>query len=252
MPPKKDATSKSKKEPKKELKKDTKKVGKNVKFTNDENINTTKNAPTKENYPSRLGLNLDEDEIEKETELETEVEVETEKDIEEITEEHEEEDNIDEDHEVGDEIEYDEEEIDNIDDLYEDEDEDGIKIKKNKKKNKKKKDDDDDELKLEDEECEYDYSEIYDEKKEEPYTVVENSQRISLSKLTIYEKVNLIATRAKQISLGAKVNIKNTTGLNPIKIAELELENKVIPMKIKRILPDNKVEIWKLSELEID
>jgi len=26
----------------------------------------------------------------------------------------------------------------------------------------------------------------------------------------------------------------------------------MIPMKIKRILPDNKVEIWKLSELEIE
>ena len=242
MPPKKDATSKSKKEPKKEPKKNTNKIGKNVKFTNDENINTVKDTPNR--------VDLDEDDIEKETELETEVE--TEKDIEEIAEDQEEEDNIEEDHEVGDEIEYDEEEIDNIDDLYEDEDEDGIKTKKNKKKNKKKKDDDEDDLKLEDEECEYDYSEIYDEKKEEPYTVVENSQRISLSKLTIYERVNLIATRAKQISLGAKVNIKNTTGLNPIKIAELELEHRVIPMKIKRILPDNKVEIWKLSELEID
>ena len=236
MPPKKKTTPK---------KKETKKTSKNVKFTNDENVNTVllkpiKNTPTKEL--------LDEDHIEKETELETELEVETEKDIEEITEDQEE-DNIDEDHEVDDEIEYDEEEIDNIDDLYEDEDEEGVK---KKKKNKKKKDEDEDELKLEDEECEYDYSEIYDEKKEEPYVVVQNSERITLSKLTIYEKVNLIATRAKQISLGAKVNIKNTTGLNPIKIAELELEHKVIPMKIKRILPNNKIEIWKLSELEVD
>ena len=245
MPPK----SKSK-ELKKEPKKEPKKVGKNVKFDKEENINTVKNAPKIEKYKDKTDLNLDEDELEKETELETEIE--TEKDIEEITEDHEDQDNIDEDHEVDDEVEYDDEEIDNLDDLYEDEDEDGVKVKKNTKKNKKKKVDDEDELKLEDDVCEYDYSEIYDEKKEEPYVVVENSERITLSKLTIYEKVNLIATRAKQISLGAKVNIKNTTGLNPIKIAELELEHKVIPMKIKRILPDNKIEIWKVSELEID
>ena len=46
--------------------------------------------------------------------------------------------------------------------------------------------------------------------------------------------------------------VKNTSGLNPIEIAKLELENKIIPIKVKRILPDNKVEIWKISELDIN
>jgi hypothetical protein len=46
--------------------------------------------------------------------------------------------------------------------------------------------------------------------------------------------------------------IKNTQGLNSIEIAKIELEHKMIPMKIKRVLPDNKIEIWKLSELDID
>jgi DNA-directed RNA polymerase I, II, and III subunit RPABC2 len=150
---------------------------------------------------------------------------------------------------LDDEIEYDEEPVleeNEIDDLYED----GVKLKK-KPKNKKK-NEDDEAVKLEDEECEYNYDEIYDEKKEEPRVTVENSERITLPKLTKYERVRLIGTRAKQISLGAKVMIKNTTGLNPIEIAKLELEHKMIPMKIKRVLPDNKVEIWKLSELDID
>lgn len=227
--------------------KSNKKAVKNVKFEKEENTNIL-TPPHKENYPDTANLNLDEDELEKETELETEIEAETEVEKEEELDE----DNIDEDHELDDEVEYDDQEIDNLDDLYEDDDEEGVKPKKKGVKSKKKASEDDEDLKLEDEECEYDYSEIYDEKKEEPSIVVENSQRITLPKLTKYEKVRLLGTRAKQISLGAKVMIKNTSGLNPIEIAKLELEHKMIPMKIKRILPDNKIEIWKLSELDID
>jgi DNA-directed RNA polymerase I, II, and III subunit RPABC2 len=106
--------------------------------------------------------------------------------------------------------------------------------------------------KLEKELCEYDYSEIYDEKKENPVVVVDDNKRITFPRLTKYEKVRLIATRAKQLSLGAKIMIKNTDGLHPIEIAKLELEHKMIPMKVKRVLPDNTVEIWKLSELDTD
>jgi DNA-directed RNA polymerase I, II, and III subunit RPABC2 len=231
MPPKKETSN-------------TKKVTKNVKFKKEENINVLK-APVKENIPIKSGLD---DEVEKETELETEIdEVEKEDELED------DQDNIDEDHEVDDEVEYDDQEVDNLDDLYED-DEEGVKVKKSKivKNKKKSDDDDDDDLKLDDDLCEYDYSEIYDEKKEEPSVVVENSQRITLPKLTKYERVRLIGTRAKQIALGAKIMVKNTTGLNPIEIAKLELEHKMIPMKIKRVLPDNKIEIWKLNELDID
>ena len=82
--------------------------------------------------------------------------------------------------------------------------------------------------------------------------IVLPEERITLPKLTKYERVRLIGTRAKQISLGAKVMVKNTAGLNPIEIAKLELEHRMIPMKVKRVLPDNKIEIWKLSELELD
>jgi DNA-directed RNA polymerase I, II, and III subunit RPABC2 len=224
----------------KELKesKDPKKVTKSVKFDKDANTNILK-SPVKEKYPNTENLNLDEEELEKETELETEIE-ETEKELEEID------DNIDEDHEVNDEVEYDDQEIEEIDDLFDDDD----KPKKKNGKNKKKLEDDDE--KIDDDDCEYDYSEIYDEKKENPITIVESSQRITLPKLTKYEKVRLIGTRAKQISLGAKVMIKNTEGLNAIEIAKLELEHKMIPMKVKRLLPDNRVEIWKLSELDLD
>jgi len=240
--------SESKKPESKKLenkKPDNKKFEKKVKFEKEENINIIQ----KEHVPFRNGLKLDEDESEKEKELETEIE-ETEQDEQE---EQEEENILDEDNEINDEIEYDDgQDLDDneIDDLYDDED--GIKSKKKVNKKKKKVDEDSEQLPEDNEDCEYNYNEIYDEKKEEPSVIVENSERITLPKLTKYEKVRLIGTRAKQLSLGAKVMIKNTSGLNPIEIAKLELQHKMIPMKIKRVLPDNKIEIWKLSELDID
>ena len=237
-----------KKTDKKAIKPDGKSKKVNFASNKDENVNQN---IIKENYPVTDNLDLTETEKEKETEQEPEEE-------EELDQDQEEDDNIDEDHEVDDEIDYDDENIEEIDDLYDDEDEEGkIKPKKKVVKPQKKKVNVDTEEEfnkneLDDEDCEYDYNEIYDEKKEEPSVLVNAEDRITLPKLTKYEKVRLIGTRAKQISLGAKVMVKNTAGLNPIDIAKLELKLKMIPMKIKRVLPDNKIEIWKLSELEID
>jgi len=186
-----------------------------------------------------------------ETELETEKETE-------VEEQEEDEQDEDEDHELDDEIEYDDvEHEEEIDDLYDEDNDNIVKSKKSKIKPKVKKitSETEDDIKtndLDDEECEYDYNEIYDEKKEEPSVLVNPEDRITLPKLTKYERVRLIGTRAKQISLGAKVMVKNTNGLSSIEIAKLELSYKMIPMKIKRVLPDNKIEIWKLSELELD
>ena len=189
-----------------------------------------------------------------ETEKETEQleDLETDQPDEDLEEDHDGDEDIDEDHEVDDEIEYDDENVDEIDDLYDD-DENVVKsTKKVKIKEKKITSETEEDNKVDDEDCEYDYNEIYDEKKEEPSVLVNPEDRITLPKLTKYERVRLIGTRAKQISLGAKVMVKNTNGLSSIDIAKLELSFKMIPMKIKRVLPDNKIEIWKLSELELD
>ena len=227
--------------PKKEKKVEKVTKDKKVRFNKD-NTKDDENENILKKPPIKLGLNLDEDELQKETETEAD---DTEKDdIEEDLEDDVNETEKDEDGELDDEVEQelDEEINDDVleDDLYE-----GVKSKSKKKSKKNEEEEEKDE-----DLCEYNYDEIYDEKKEEPMIIVENDQRITLPKLTKYERVRLIGTRAKQISLGAKVMVKNTKGLNPIEIAKLELEEKMIPMKIKRILPDNKVEIWKLSELD--
>lgn len=81
---------------------------------------------------------------------------------------------------------------------------------------------------------------------------VPDNERITIPKLTKYEKVRLLGTRAKQISDGSKVFIKSKNVKNAMDIAELELENKVIPLKIKRPLPNGKYEIWSVKELDIN
>ena len=80
---------------------------------------------------------------------------------------------------------------------------------------------------------------------------VPDNERITIPKLTKYEKVRLLGTRAKQISDGSKVFIKSKNVKNAMDLAELELENKVIPLKIKRPLPNGKYEIWSIKELDI-
>jgi DNA-directed RNA polymerase I, II, and III subunit RPABC2 len=80
---------------------------------------------------------------------------------------------------------------------------------------------------------------------------VPENERTTIPRLTKYERVRLLGTRAKQISDGSKVFIKSTKVKTAMDIAELELEYKVIPLKIKRPLPNGRYEIWSIKELEI-
>lgn len=62
-------------------------------------------------------------------------------------------------------------------------------------------------------------------------------------KFTKYEKARIIGARALQISMGAPILIKvekeylEKINFNPIKIAQDEFENEVLPITIKRPLP---------------
>ncbi len=71
-------------------------------------------------------------------------------------------------------------------------------------------------------------------------------------RLTKYELVKIIGTRATQISGGSKIFISNYRGLTPQEIAKEELKNAVSGLMIKRLLPNKKYEIWKLNELELE
>lgn len=102
-------------------------------------------------------------------------------------------------------------------------------------------------------ECYFEYDNVIDEYANlGPATQVPDDERITLNKLTKYEMVRILGIRAQQISVGAKSLVKNIEGKSPVEIAIYELKNKMTPFKIKRPLPNNTYEIWKIKELEVD
>ena len=102
-------------------------------------------------------------------------------------------------------------------------------------------------------ECYFEYDNVIDEYEElGPPTQVPDDERITLSKLTKYEMVRVLGIRAQQISVGAKTLVKNIEGKSPVEIAIYELKNKMTPFKIRRPLPNNTYEIWKIKELDVD
>jgi len=79
---------------------------------------------------------------------------------------------------------------------------------------------------------------------------LKKGDRITRNKLTKYEMVRILGERTKQLTMGAKPLVKNIEGLPYDIIAEEELKLNMIPFKIKRPLPNGKVEIWTLDELD--
>ena len=58
-------------------------------------------------------------------------------------------------------------------------------------------------------------------------------------KLTRFEKARIVGARALQIAMGAPILIEPSSNLsNPIDIALKELENGILPITIRRTLPD--------------
>jgi DNA-directed RNA polymerase subunit K/omega len=70
--------------------------------------------------------------------------------------------------------------------------------------------------------------------------------------LTNFEKTKIIGLRANQLSRGAVPLISVPKHITDVKdIARLELEQKRIPVIVKRPLPDGTFEVWRLSDLII-
>lgn len=57
-------------------------------------------------------------------------------------------------------------------------------------------------------------------------------------KLTRFEKARIVGARALQVSMGAPVLVEPFKGASPIDIALNELEIGILPMTIRRTLPD--------------
>jgi DNA-directed RNA polymerase I, II, and III subunit RPABC2 len=78
-----------------------------------------------------------------------------------------------------------------------------------------------------------------------------NRERRTLPILTRYEKARLLGTRAVQFSQGAPPLIEVSTELDPVRLAEMELQAKRTPLILRRHLPDGSCEDWMVSELKI-
>ena len=79
------------------------------------------------------------------------------------------------------------------------------------------------------------------------------NERITTKYLTKYEKARVLGARALQISKNAPVMVNLDPGeWDPLKIAEKELLAKKIPFIIRRYLPNNTYEDWKVNELKLD
>jgi len=73
----------------------------------------------------------------------------------------------------------------------------------------------------------------------QPETKMEKKIRVGPPKLTRFERARIVGARALQISMGAPVLIEPSKELsNPIDIAIEELKRGVLPITIRRTLPD--------------
>lgn len=63
-----------------------------------------------------------------------------------------------------------------------------------------------------------------------------------MKNLTRYEEARIIGARALQISMGAPILTERGEEMNPIAIAKKEFEKNVVPITIKRDMPE-KVEV---------
>lgn len=82
----------------------------------------------------------------------------------------------------------------------------------------------------------------------------EGKDRVTTPYLTKYERARILGTRALQISMNAPVlvDIDNDTDVDPLTLAQKELRLRVIPLIIRRTLPDGSYEDWHIQELEVD
>ncbi|RBQ23224.1 DNA-directed RNA polymerase subunit K [Candidatus Methanobinarius endosymbioticus] len=62
---------------------------------------------------------------------------------------------------------------------------------------------------------------------------------MTTSKLTRFEKARILGARALQLSMGAKPLVKVSDSIDPIDIAALELENKVLPLDVRQKETEN-------------
>lgn len=66
----------------------------------------------------------------------------------------------------------------------------------------------------------------------------EQNVSVGPPKITRFEKARIVGARALQISMGAPILVDAEENTNPIDIALCELDSGILPITIRRTLPD--------------
>jgi len=84
----------------------------------------------------------------------------------------------------------------------------------------------------------------------ETYDRYNNTTKITKPILTRFEKAKLLGVRSEMLASGSPALIHIPPGVTSVyEIAKLEFKQKKIPLIIKRTLPNNTCEYWRLEDL---
>ncbi|KAI2637548.1 RNA polymerase Rpb6 [Xylaria nigripes] len=78
---------------------------------------------------------------------------------------------------------------------------------------------------------------------------IPNEERTTTPYMTKYEKARILGTRALQISMNAPVLVDLEGESDPLQIAIKEMNEKKIPLIVRRYMPDGYYEDWTCEEL---
>ena len=78
-----------------------------------------------------------------------------------------------------------------------------------------------------------------------------SNDKITSPLMTKFEYTSLIGIRAMQISMNAPVIVDTENMIDPIKIAKKEIQEKKVPLIIKRKLPNGTFENWNIRDMII-
>ncbi|KAJ2787910.1 DNA-directed RNA polymerases I, II, and III subunit RPABC2 [Coemansia interrupta] len=87
---------------------------------------------------------------------------------------------------------------------------------------------------------------------EDNVQITPSSERVTTPYMTKYERARILGARALQISMNAPVMVELEGESDPYEIALKELRAKKIPFVIRRYLPDQSYEDWRVTELIAD
>jgi len=80
---------------------------------------------------------------------------------------------------------------------------------------------------------------------------IPRDQRTTTPYMTKFERARILGTRALQISMNAPVMVALEGETDPLQIALKELQQRKIPITIRRFLPDGSYEDWNVDDLII-